>query len=73
MQNYCKTIGAMAAASALVAGTAQAEIEYEIHTGYHNEYIFRGIDLGNDMVDGGVDLAMEYNGLGVSAGFRMEA
>ncbi len=59
MQNYCKLIGAMAAASALVAGSASAEIEYELHTGYHNEYIFRGIDLGNDMVDVGADVAME--------------
>lgn len=68
MQNYCKTIGALAAASALVAGNAQAEVEYEIHTGYTSEYIFRGIDLGNDLVEAGVDAAAEYNGFGISAG-----
>lgn len=68
MQNYCKTIGALAAASALVAGNASAEIEYEIHGGYHSQYIFRGIDLGNDLIDAGVDLATEVNGLGLSAG-----
>ncbi len=68
MQNYCKTIGAMAAASALVAGTASAEVEYELHTGYSTEYLFRGIDLGDDLVEVGFDVATEYNGFGLSAG-----
>ncbi|MCP5543311.1 MAG: hypothetical protein H7A49_05330 [Akkermansiaceae bacterium] len=68
MQIHCKTIGALAAASALVAGNASAEIEYEIHTGYTSEYIFRGIDLGNDLAEVGVDAATEYNGFGLSAG-----
>jgi hypothetical protein len=68
MQNYCKTIGALAAASALVAGNAQAEVEYEIHVGYSTEYIFRGADLGDDLVEAGVDISTEWNGLGLSAG-----
>jgi hypothetical protein len=68
MQNYCKTIGALAAASALVAGNASAEIEYEIHTGYTSDYLFRGANLGNDLVEVGVDMATEWNGLGLSAG-----
>jgi len=68
MQNYCKTIGALAAASALVAGTASAEIEYEIHTGYTSQYIFRGQDAGDDLVEVGVDAAYELNGLSLSAG-----
>lgn len=68
MQNYCKTIGALVAASAFAAGNASAEIEYEIHTGYTSEYIFRGIDFGDDLVEVGVDMATEYNGLGLSAG-----
>jgi hypothetical protein len=68
MKNYCKTIGALAAASALVAGNASAEVEYEIHTGYTNEYLFRGLDLGDDLVEVGVDVATEWNGLGLSAG-----
>lgn len=71
MQNYYKTIGALAAASALVAGTASAEIEnieYEIHGGYSSMYLFRGLDLGDDLVEGGVDVAGEWNGLGLSAG-----
>ena len=54
MQNYCKTIGALAAASALVAGNAQAEVEYEIHTGYSSMYLFRGLDLG-EILDHGAD------------------
>jgi len=68
MRNYCKTIGALAAASALAAGTASAQLEYEIHTGYTNEYLFRGLNLGQDLVEAGVDVAGEFNGLGVSAG-----
>ena len=68
MQNYCKTIGAVAAASALVAGTALAEVEYELHTGYSSQYLFRGLDLGDDLVEAGADVSTEWNGLGLSAG-----
>ncbi len=68
MRNYCKTIGALAAASALAAGNASAELEGEIHVGYTNEYIFRGLNLGQDLVEAGVDVAAEWQGLGVSAG-----
>src|SRR5690606_24636481 len=69
MRNYSKTIGALAAASALVAGTASAfEVEYELHTGYTNEYLFRGLNLGTDLVEVGVDVATEINGIGLSAG-----
>lgn len=68
MQNYCKTIGALAAASALVAGNASAEVEYEIHGGYSSEYLFRGVDLGDDLTEFGLDAASEVNGFGLSAG-----
>ena len=68
MQNYCKTIGALAAASALVAGNAQAEVEYELHAGYSSEYLFRGLDLGDDLVEAGVNAATEWQGFGFSAG-----
>lgn len=68
MHNYCKTIGALAAASALVAGNANAEVEYEIHTGYSSMYLFRGLDLGDDLVEVGVDAAAEWNGLAISGG-----
>ena len=68
MQNYCKTIGALAAASALVAGTASAEIEYELHAGLSSAYIFRGIDLGDELAETGFDVATEVAGLGVSGG-----
>lgn len=68
MQNYCKTIGAIAAASALVAGNVSAEVEYELHTGYTSEYVWRGIDLGDDLIEAGVDVAGEWNNVGLSAG-----
>jgi hypothetical protein len=68
MQNYCKTIGALAAATALVAGNASAEVEYELHTGYSSMYLFRGLDLGDDLIEVGVDAATEVNGFGLSAG-----
>ena len=68
MQNYYKTIGALVVASAFAAGNASAEIESEIHAGYSSEYLFRGLNLGQDLVEAGVDVATEYNGLGLSAG-----
>lgn len=68
MQNYCKTIGALAAASALAAGNASAEVEYEIHAGLSSAYIFRGIDLGDELAETGFDVATQVAGLDVSAG-----
>jgi hypothetical protein len=87
MQNYCKTIGALAAASALVAGNALAGtpapvtapapapacdafpcLDYELHVGYTNEYLWRGNSLGLDLVEAGVDIATEWNNIGLSAG-----
>lgn len=68
MQNYYKTIGALVAASALAAGNASAEVEYEIHTGYTSEYLFRGISFGDHLVEAGVDASTEIYGLGLSAG-----
>jgi hypothetical protein len=68
MQNYCKTIGALAAASALVAGNAMAEVEYELHTGYSSDYLYRGVILGDDLIEAGADVKAEFNGIGLSAG-----
>jgi Na+-translocating ferredoxin:NAD+ oxidoreductase RnfC subunit len=68
MQNYCKTIGALAAASALVAGNASAEVEYTLGTGYSSEYLFRGDNLGQDLVEASASASTEWNGLGLSAG-----
>jgi hypothetical protein len=58
----------MAAASALVAGNVQAEVEYELHTGYTNEYLFRGLKLGQDLVEVGFNASTEWNNIGLSAG-----
>ena len=68
MHYSCKTIGVLAAASALVAGNASAETEYKLHTGYSSEYLWRGLDLGNDLIEAGVDVTAEWNGLGLTAG-----
>lgn len=80
MQNYRKTIGALAAVSALVAGNAlagtttttaaapAAAISYSLHAGYSNEYIFRGVELGDDLVETGLDVSTQAYGLGLSAG-----
>ncbi|MEM1083754.1 MAG: TorF family putative porin [Verrucomicrobiota bacterium] len=68
MRNYSKTVGALAAASTLVAGTAMAEIEGEIHVGYHNMYEFRFVDLGSDLVEAGVDIAYDAGPVSLSAG-----
>lgn len=68
MQNYCKTIGALAAASALVAGNAQAEVEYQISAEYASMYLFRGADLGDNLTDVALDAAYDYNGVNISGG-----
>ena len=68
MHNYCKTIGALAAVSALAAGNVSAEVEYELHTGYSNEYLFRGRNLGQDLVEVGADVKGQYAGLDLRAG-----
>ncbi|MBN8457830.1 MAG: hypothetical protein J0M04_08325 [Verrucomicrobia bacterium] len=51
-----------------MAGNAMAEVEYELHTGYSNEYLFRGLNLGNDLIEVGADVKGEAYGLGLSAG-----
>jgi hypothetical protein len=68
MQNYYKTIGALVVASAFAAGNASAEVESELHVGYTNEYLFRGLNLGSGLVESGINTATEYSGLGLSAG-----
>ncbi|MCH7226574.1 hypothetical protein [Haloferula sp. A504] len=68
MRNYSKTIGALAAASTLVAGYASAELEGEVHVGYHNMYEFRFVDLGQDLIEAGADVGMTFGDFGVSAG-----
>ncbi len=89
MQNYCKTIGALAAASALVAGNTSAgtttttttaapmsasaaAINYELHAGYATEYLFRGTNLGDGLVETGLDASANLgDGFSLSAGAWM--
>ena len=67
--HYHRTIiSALAAASALVAGNAMAAVEYKLHAGYSSEYLWRGLDLGDDLVETGLDVTTEWNGIGLSAG-----
>ena len=84
MQNYyCKTIGALAAASAIVAGNATAgssqitttapatqadAITYDLHAGFASEYLWRGQDLGDRLVDAGFDAQGTWNGIDLSGG-----
>ena len=68
MRKHTKIIGAMAAASALLAGYASAELEGEVHVGYSSEYEFRFVDLGDDLVEAGVDLSYDAGFVGLSAG-----
>jgi hypothetical protein len=68
MHTCRNTLGALAAVSALVAGNAMAEIEYELHTGYSNEYLFRGLNLGQDLIEVGADVKADVSGVGLSAG-----
>jgi uncharacterized protein (TIGR02001 family) len=68
MRKHTKTVGALAAASALVAGYASAEIEGEVHVGYSNMYEFRFVDLGSDLIEAGADVSYDAGFVGLSAG-----
>jgi hypothetical protein len=46
----------------------ESAISYELHTGYSSEYLWRGLDLGDDLIEVGVDVAGKWNNLGLSAG-----
>ncbi|YCM45782.1 TorF family putative porin [Verrucomicrobiaceae bacterium 227] len=64
-----KTLSILAIGSGLFLGQAQAEIESEFHVGYNSEYVFRGIDLGDDAYEYGLDFAGSCDcGLDWSAG-----
>lgn len=39
-----------------------------MHVGYNSLYEFRGLDMGDDMVEAGVDISGTYKGFGFSAG-----
>ena len=59
-----KTSTILAISSGLFFGQAQAEIEAEFHVGYNSEYIYRGVDLGDDAFEYGLAVAGEAdNGL----------
>jgi hypothetical protein len=68
MQNYRKKIGALAAATILVTGNGSAEVEYTLGTGYSSEYLFRGANLGEDLIQATASASTEWNGIGLSAG-----
>lgn len=66
--NKTKTI--LAVGSGLfLSGFAQAEVESEFHVGYNSDYIFRGVDLGANAYEFGMDVSGEgYCGFNWSAG-----
>lgn len=64
-----KTSTILAIGSGLLLGQAQAEIESEFHVGYNSDYVFRGVDLGDDAYEYGLDFAGTCDcGLNWSAG-----
>ena len=64
-----KTFTILAIGSGLSFSSAQAEIESEFHVGYNSKYIFRGVDLGDDAYEYGLDFAGSCDcGLDWSAG-----
>ena len=64
-----KTSTILAITSGLFFGQAQAEIESEFHVGYNSEYIYRGVELGKDAYEYGLDFAGSSDcGLDWSAG-----
>jgi hypothetical protein len=67
-----KSLGALAVTSSLLTLPSKAELvagmEGEIHVGYTNMYEFRFVDLGNDLIESGVDVAYDAGMFGLSAG-----
>ena len=64
-----KTSTILAITSGLFLGQAQAEIESEFHVGYNSDYIYRGVELGEDAYEYGLDFAGSSDcGLDWSAG-----
>lgn len=75
---YTRTMGALAAASVMTTGYALAGepvpapmppaeptrdfFEGEVHVGYANMYEFRFVDLGQDLVEAGADVAFDLGG-----------
>ncbi len=51
-----------------MGGRASAEVAYTLHTCYSSEYLWRGLNLGNDLVEAGTDVAAKWNHLDLSAG-----
>jgi len=62
MTKYTKAIGALAATTMLMGGYAKAELEGEINVGYTNMYEFRFVDLGQDLISAGADIAYDFGG-----------
>jgi len=60
MTKYTKTIGALAATTMLMGGYATAQLEGEVSVGYTNMYEFRFIDFGQDLINGGADVAYSF-------------
>ncbi|MEI8039178.1 MAG: hypothetical protein WCJ14_12380, partial [Verrucomicrobiota bacterium] len=43
-------------------------VEYELHTGYSSEYLFRGVKAGNDLIEAGADVKGKAAGFDLNAG-----
>lgn len=64
-----KTLIILAIGSGLSLSQAQAEIESEFHVGYNSDYVFRGLNLGEDAYEYGLNFAgSSSSGLDWSAG-----
>jgi len=57
MNNTTKAI--ILGGSLVAASAASAEVEVDVHAGYHSIYEFRGVDLGNNLFTAGVNLSTE--------------
>jgi len=68
MHPFPKSLGSLVITSALAVGTAAAQLETKLHAGYSSEYLWRGLDLGHDLVEAGLDVSTTYHDIGLSAG-----
>ena len=78
---YCTLASSLLLASSTIAGEVSSNIilpspgaasiggfETSLTAGYHSKYIWRGIDLGSDMVDASIETTGSVAGLDLTAG-----
>ncbi|MBM3863071.1 MAG: hypothetical protein FJ385_03825 [Verrucomicrobia bacterium] len=68
MNKITKFAFVLIAVTAGNCGRSAAEVAYEAHVGYASMYLWRGLDLGDDLVETGLDVSGSWRGCDLNAG-----